>query len=181
LNTTYNFTALPTANLSTILNNALTYANTKIGKINSIIGINPGSGYNYPPFVLIYDPKTYRYERQDKVLTIANNTASFLPGEIVTQNVGSNAFAVVKSFSNNQLKIEKLLWNDVFAITTNTATRLFGETSGAFGNITSIDIDYTTDYLGFNAVVDDRVQTSNGAITGLQVLDSGFGFLKDEI
>jgi hypothetical protein len=181
LNVNYNFTAMPTANLSTILNTALTYANTKIGKINFITGANPGSGYSYPPFVLVYDPKTYRYERQDKVLTIANNTALFLPGEIVTQNVGSNAFAIVKSFSNNELKIEKLLWNDVFAITTNIATRLFGQTSGAFGNITSINVDYTTDYLGFNAIVDNSVQISNGAISGIQVIDSGFGFLKDEI
>jgi hypothetical protein len=180
LDTTYSFDALPTANLSTIIDDALTYANNQIGKIKAITGINPGSNYSYPPFVLIYEPKTYRYQKQDKILTIANNTATFLPGEIVTQNVGSNAFAIVKSFSNNELRLEKLVWNDIFTVTTNAATRIFGETSGAYGNITAINIDFTTDYLGFNAVVDNRVQTSNGAITELQVLDSGYGFVNSE-
>jgi len=99
----------------------------------------------------VYEPKTYRYQKQDKILTIANNTATFLPGEIVTQNVGSNAFAIVKSFSNNQLRLEKLVWNDIFAVTTNAATRIFGETSGTYGNITAINVDFTTDYLGLNA------------------------------
>jgi len=180
LDSTYGFDALPTANLTTIIDDALAYSNNQIGKIAAITGINPGSGYSYPPFVLIYEPKTYRYQKQDKILTIANNTATFLPGEIVTQNVGSNAYAIVKSFSNNELRLEKLVWNDIFAITTNTATRIFGETSGAYGNVTAINVDFTTDYIGFNAVVDNRVQTSNGAITELQVLDSGYGFVNSE-
>jgi len=180
LDVVYGFDAMPTANLTTLLDDALSFANTQIGKIAAITGINPGSGYSYPPFVLIYEPKTYRYQKQDKILTIANNTATFLPGEIVTQNVGSNAFAIVKSFSNNELRLEKLVWNDIFTVTTNSATRIFGETSGAYGNITAINIDFTTEYLGFNAVVDDKVQTSNGAITQLQILDSGYGFINSE-
>ena len=177
----YAFTALPTANLSTIILNALSFANTQIGKINALTSINPGSGYSAPPFVLVYEPKTYRYFKQDAIISIANASLSYSVGELVTQNTNSSR-GIVKFANSTTLILERLRFKDSnnFIITTNATTRIFGESSGAFANVTNVQIQASSDYLGFNAIVDDTVQTSEGAISGLQILDSGYGFKSDE-
>jgi len=177
----YNFTALPTANLTTVIANALTYTNNQIGKINALRAINPGSNYSAPPFVLVYEPKTYRYLKQDAILNIANVTSSYAVGEVVTQDNNSSR-GIVKFANTTTLILERLRFKDTnnFTITTNSSTRIYGETGGSFANVTNVQIQFTSDYLGFNAVINDETQTSIGAISELQILDSGYGYKKLE-
>jgi hypothetical protein len=177
----YNFTALPTANLTTVIANALTYTNNQIGKINALRAINPGSNYSAPPFILVYEPKTYRYLKQDAILNIANVTSSYVVGEVVTQDNNSSR-GIVKFANTTTLILERLRFKDTnnFTITTNSSTRIYGETGGSFANVTNVQIQSTSDYLGFNAVINDETQTSTGAISELQILDSGYGYKKLE-
>lgn len=177
LNGVYSFVTMPTANLTTTIADALDYANTEIGKINAIKGINPGSNYSSPPFVLVYEPKTYRYQKQDVILSITNVTSSYVVGEVVSQD-SNDSRGIVKFSNSSMLILERLRFKDQnnFIITTNTSTRLYGETGGSFANITNVSIQTSSDYLGLNAFIDDQTQTSQGAISELQILDSGYGY-----
>ena len=178
----WSFNSMPTANLSTTIQNALNYSNTQIGKIYALTGFNPGFNYSAPPFVLVYEPKTYRYLKQDVILTVANVTASYTVGEYVTQD-SNDSRGIVKFANSTTLILERLRFKNPnnFIITTNNATRIYGETGGSYANVTNVQIQTTSDYLGFNAVINDETQTSNGAINELQILDSGYGFMKNDI
>lgn len=181
LNGVYNFSGLPTANLTTVISNALTYANNEIGKINALRAINPGSNYSAPPFVLVYEPKTYRYLKQDVILNIANVTSSFSVGELVTQD-DNDSRGIVKFANSTTLILERLRFKDAnnFVVTTNNVTRIYGESAGSYANVTAVQVQYTSDYLGFNAIINDETQTSQGAINELQLLDSGYGYKNSE-
>jgi hypothetical protein len=178
----YAFDGFPTANLSTVIGNVLSFSNTQIGKIHALTSFNPGSNYSTPPFVLVYEPKTYRYLKQDAILTIANVTSSYAIGELITQD-SNDSRGIVKFANSTTLIVERLRLNDSnnFIITTNNTTRLYGETGGSYANVTNVQVQSTSDYLGFNAVIFDETQTSVGAINELQILDSGYGFTKNDI
>jgi hypothetical protein len=181
LNTVYPFIALPTANLSTIIVNALDVVNTEIGTISSITGFNPGQDYTLPPFITLVEPKTYRYGKKDIILNINNSTGNFYVGEKVSQD-NNDSLGIVKSANSTTLYVKRLRWKDAnsFTITSNSTTRLYGESSGSYANVISVSVDTTTANLGINAIVNDLVQVSNGAITNLEILDSGFGYQQNE-
>ena len=178
----WSFDGMPTANLSTTIEDALIYANTEIGKVFALTNYNPGSGYSQPPFVLIYDPKTYRYAKQDVILNVANVTTSFAVGELITQD-DNDSRGIIKFANSSMVIAERLRFKNSnnFTLTTNSTTRLYGETTGAYANVTNVNIQTSSDYLGFNAIIDVETQTSQGAINGIQVIDSGFGYRPDEV
>jgi hypothetical protein len=57
---------------------------------------------------------------------------------------------------------------------------LIGTTSGANLTITSVTDDMVSDVIGFNAVITANVATSEGSLSNLSVIDSGFGYVQDE-
>lgn len=57
---------------------------------------------------------------------------------------------------------------------------ILGTTTGAVANVVTIDEDLTTVAIGLNANITANVQTANGVVTGLSVLDSGYGYLSQE-
>jgi len=57
---------------------------------------------------------------------------------------------------------------------------LIGTTSGANLTITSVTDDMLSDVTGFNAVITANVVTSEGSLSNLSVIDSGFGYVQDE-
>jgi len=96
----YGFVRNPLANLSSLLIETFggVTITDNIGTIETITNINPGSGYNTPPFVLIYDPLTSQAQLHDYIIDINTLTLNFIPNEIVTQGVViSNSTTIVVS------------------------------------------------------------------------------------
>jgi hypothetical protein len=56
-----------------------------------------------------------------------------------------------------------------------------GRTTGAQATLTTVEEDYSTRPIGFNANVTANVQASNGIVTELAVKDSGFGYVNNEV
>tara|TARA_R110002074_G_scaffold317811_5_gene488271 strand:+ start:3396 stop:6848 length:3453 start_codon:yes stop_codon:yes gene_type:complete len=56
---------------------------------------------------------------------------------------------------------------------------IFGSSSGANGNITSIYEDDLTRPIGDNALITAKTQAANGIVTSVDIIDSGFGYQHD--
>lgn len=184
LNVNYGFPAFPTGNSTTNIATCLSYSNITFGKVQSLVSINPGSNYNDKPFVTIYDPISLPMQRQDMILNYANATVAFAVGELITQ-ASSNARGIVTSSSlaNSTLFIENLrvLSKNDFVITVDANSTIVGTDSGAIANCTAVKVDFTSAYLGNNVSLDVKLTSFSGAITDLQIIDSGFGYQNNEV
>ncbi len=121
----YGFPKRPTANLSTILNLALTSDSFQIGTIASLTSVNPGTGYNISPFVLIRDTELAAFNRRDLSVGITNTAGVFVVGEELTQDFTTPSFTLQLSGSNTPFS------------TNETVTQQINATSNGYGSVTS--------------------------------------------
>jgi hypothetical protein len=177
----YGFPPSGNETLSTIMDDALSYDLITIGKIRSLIGVNRGDEYNIAPLVTIYDPNIYYFDRQDYKITLSNST-NFAIGELITQEA-TGARGLIKSTSNSTvLFVERLnlLRANNFVATTNSSTVIVGSSSGFSANVFDVTTDFDSRYLGFNSDISSESITSNGVITSVEIIDSGFGYVDNE-
>jgi hypothetical protein len=175
--TAYGFTGNVVANASTILLDALTLANVVIGEISSILSENPGVNYDTAPFVTIYEPTVAPSFRHDYIFKITGASSSFYEGEVITQDV-TGAQAIVLSGSNTSLLyLKRIGYNNTF----NNTDIIVGDFSTASATVTEIGYDYLSLQIGLNANVTANVISGNGVVTSLEVYDSGFGYIQDEL
>jgi hypothetical protein len=181
--TQYSFPADPAGNLtSNTIANLLEFTNTEIGKIQYISTYNPGSGYDIEPVVVVIDNTTAGKGRREKqYISITGATSSFSDGEVITQESTSGR-ALILSANSSEIVAENLRINSNNDIipTVNATTIIVGGNSGAEANVTSIVTDINSDLMGLNLEIDTAITVGNGAITSLQVTDSGFGFTNNE-
>jgi hypothetical protein len=177
---TYNFAAFPSGNLTTgTISQLLANQAYTVGKIAQLSGINKGSGYNQAPIVKIYDPIVSARYKQDVILDVTGVDGVFQVGELVTQTIPGSR-GIVKSANSTEIRVEQLRVAEAnnFVITANTNTVLMGAQSLASANVIEVDIDTRTNYLGFNAQIGTNVLTAPGAVTNLQIIQSGFGHIQ---
>ena len=179
----YNFPPDPAGNAtSNTIANLLAYANTKIGLIKTLTGLNPGDNYNLLPVVRLYDSVTGPFLKPDtKELDISNASASFADGEVVTQS-NSNFRGLVVNSNSTTMFVEMLRFNndDDVVITTSADTLLVGSDSGATANVDAVDAVTDAETIGNNAVVSLSLTTANGVVSEIDIKDSGFGVINGE-
>lgn len=177
------FAGYPTANLTTgTIQEILTYSNVTIGKINTLINVDGGVDYNHLPLIKIFEPLTVGYVKEDTVvMEYTGATGTFETGEIINQSATSDRGMVLSTSNSTHLYVQRLRWhsNNQFVITANSTTTISGEDSGTTANVTSVQVINSAIY-GLDAVISANLATSNGAVTSLQVIDSGFGFVDYE-
>jgi hypothetical protein len=132
----YGFPKDPTANVSTILNLALTRGSYSVGTIASLTGINPGSNYNINPFVLIRDVAISSFNRRDLHVELSEVSGSFVVGEEVTQQFSRPSYTLSISGSNTGLTPLETLTQQI-----NSTSNGYGEVSASN---TSIAVVFTT-------------------------------------
>ena len=98
-------------------------------------------------------------------VTQANNTT------LVIITTGS-----IKTSNTSIIKVKKLNLNNEFY----AGYTILGRSSGATASIVDAAEDITTNALGENADISANVQIANTAVSRVQVLDSGFGYVDDE-
>lgn len=167
----YGFPANPTGNSESTIADLLTFSNSTLGSVLVLQSINPGSNYNFAPFVAILEEDVVQFDRRDLVASVSNVSGSFVVGELVTQSNGARG--LVKAGSNSSvLYLKRLNFADV--VDTNLALK--GEFSGATASVDSVSDDPRSERIGLNAVVQANVQAASGSVVSLEVLDSGFGY-----
>ena len=121
----YGFPKQPTANLSTILNLALTRGSFDIGTIASFTGVNPGSGYNLRPFVQVRDAGIAAFDRRDLHVSLEDITGSFIVGEGISQDFSRPSYTL--SISGSSIGFTGL----------ETVTQQINSSSNNYGEVVS--------------------------------------------
>lgn len=171
----FGFPDYPSANVTTqYLDDIFKVRTYEIGGISSLSSINPGKNYDVAPFVTIIDPLIASFERSDYIMEISNTTGIFTVGELVHQS--NDARGQVRQSNSTVVILKRLNFENTF----DTSLALTGVNSGVSCNIVAISELRNIEPIGLNAVVSANVQTGEGSVTGLEVVDSGYGYLQSE-
>lgn len=173
----YGFPKFPPGDVSTTLEDLLANSSVTIGGVASLSGINPGKNYDTTPFVTIYEPQIAGFDKRDYIMEISNTTGSFTVGEIFEQDVTEARGIIIESNSSNAnfIRVKRLQFENVFDL----SYKIVGLNSGVSSNVVAISMAQQPQ-IGLNASVSSNVQNSNGAISSVEVIDSGFGYIEGE-
>jgi hypothetical protein len=100
------------------------------------------------------------------------NTISF---ELLFSSIERNA--IVKSSNNTVLKLKRISLDSKF--TENEL--IYGEQTGSSALVKTIEEDDDTEVIGLNAIVSANVVSVDGQVKSLQIIDSGFGYINNEL
>lgn len=105
--------------------------------------------------------------------------ANGLVSNVALYQVTATAKGIVKAGSNTSvLKVKRITFENTFI----AGQKIVGEVSGASADVVSIAEDMNELYpIGLNADIQANVTTTNGQVTALQVIDSGFAYSNSEI
>jgi hypothetical protein len=151
---------------NTPLNEAFDLTPITIGRIATLAGINPGEYVN-DVFTLALDPTINTLDIKDQILYFSTTAPSYLQvGRIISQN---SKFAVIKRVLNNSIYItpftvERFVAGEEIQYEDNTIL------------VVNAEIDYNSRNYGLNADIVSEVSFATGKITGLRVIDSGYGY-----
>jgi hypothetical protein len=81
----YGFPKNPQGNYADIIFDCLSFDRFEVGTIESLAGVDPGSGYNVDPYVLVEQPEIAGFQRRDYVFNVSNSSSSFINGEKINQ------------------------------------------------------------------------------------------------
>jgi hypothetical protein len=105
-------------------------------------------------------------------------TANGLISSVSVFEIVSTAKAIVKSSNNSQMFAKRI----TFENTWQPEGTIIGEVTGAEATVVGVSEDASVLYpIGLNADITANVVTSDGEVTGLQVIDSGFAYSNAEI
>jgi hypothetical protein len=105
-------------------------------------------------------------------------TANGLVSSVSLFEIVSTAKAIVKSSNSSQMLAKRITFENTWL----PNEPMIGEVSGAEADVIGVTEDITELYpIGLNADITANVVTSNGEVTALQVIDSGFAYSNGEI
>ena len=105
-------------------------------------------------------------------------TANALISSVSLFEIVSTAKAIVKSSNSSQMLAKRITFENTWL----PNEPMIGEVSGAEADVIGVTEDITELYpIGLNADITANVVTSNGEVTALQVIDSGFAYSNAEI
>lgn len=164
------------------IEDCLSFVSINVGKLSLIASQSPGSDYEASPIVRVNEDLIRTLDIEERyVLEISSPTADFKNGELVTQE-STNARGLVVESNTSRLVIQNLRISrdKSFVVTTNSSTKIVGTDTATEANVDSVSVSRGSNVHGFNAVIPSELGTSTGAVSSLQVLDSGFGFTNGE-
>lgn len=179
----YGFPSNPTAGPDEVLEDLLTFESTSLGTIGLLTGINPGNNYNTDQFVRIINPFIASYNKRDLLLRLDTSSGNdsgtdFLTGEIVTQTVGASTFsATLASANSTALILDRDSFNEGFEAGTNVV----GSESISSANVISVEAFSPSRPIGDNADITATAISANGIATQVQIIDSGYGHISNEL
>ena len=154
----FGFPKLPTGNSSTLLNLALTSGSYDIGTISSFTNINPGTGYNISPFVLVRDDAISNFNRRNLHVVINNKVGNFSDGEELVQNFSTPAFTLQLSGSNSNFIVTESITQRI-----NSTANGYGTAGVSNATLSVVTVSAFSNSTHGNTFVNSSIAT---AITG---------------
>lgn len=177
----YGLAANATANATTNFSSMLTFANVTVGSVSGLFTIIPGQQVDAKPIVAVYDGRVETLNVFDLTLYYSSASHAFSINEVVSQEA-TGARGLIKSINSTAMSITNLRLNSnyQFIPTVNSTTTLLGSQSGAVANVVSSWASRDSAQTGRNANVQANTVTSQGAVSGVVVVDSGLGYVQGE-
>lgn len=177
----YGLAGNASANLGSIIDDSLGFELMTFGRLSAIKGQAIGTDYNLAPIVRVYDKDAVSFGGQDFIMILDTFATNFKVGELVTQSA-TDGRGIVTAVSGNTMYVENLRISPDKAIilTSNSTTNIVGQDSAVTANVIYIAADEGKEPIGLNAEIDADTRTANGAITKLQLVDSGLSFVEGE-
>ena len=181
MNYGYGFPKNPNAEFNNTIGDVLNTSIMDVGRIALLSKINPGTEYTVDPFVKVRNKFIASYQRGDLILNVTNVTnGSFVVGEDVEQIVNNSTFVKgsVKATNIVNGSGQIFLRRKSMAIAIDTAQPIYGSRTKAVASVSSVIGDPTSAFIGDNANITATAIAASGVATGLEVLDSGFGYIE---
>jgi hypothetical protein len=178
----YGFPKNPNAESGNIIADALDVSIMDIGGISLLSRINPGTEYTAAPFIDVRNRYVAAYNRRDLVLRITGMTnGSFAIGEEITQVIGASVSVkgVISAVNVTAGTGEIYLTRKSVAISFTGGYDLVGSVTGARATLVEAYTDESSLPIGHNAHIYDEAISASGVATGLEVVDSGFGYINN--
>ena len=182
MNYGYGFPKNPNAESGNIIADALDVSIMDIGGISLLSRINPGTEYTAAPFIDVRNRYVAAYNRRDLVLRITGMTnGSFAIGEEITQVIGTSVSVkgVISAVNVTAGTGEIYLTRKSVAISFTAGYDLIGSVTGARATLVEAYTDENSLPIGHNAHIYDEAISASGVATGLEVVDSGFGYINN--
>lgn len=173
----YGFPKNPQGDAKDTIFSCLSFNKFTIGTIGSLVGVDPGSGYNVDPYVLEYQPYISGFDRRDFIISISNATSVFAVGERVNQTLANLVYYDLKvddgAYSNTydekgitvNVVNEIQSSNDFILYPSNTVT--FNTSDGVNSNTDFITVANADVYYPTNTYVRYYTNAGNTALSGL--------------
>ena len=163
--------------INTPLNQAFEVQTLTIGKIEAFANIDPGSGYETDVFTRALDDVMSAFEIKNQVVRLEEpgNAGLFNIGEIITQRI-SSIDAEIKAIDTQK----GLIYITPFDYYGFNSTDDVVRSNGDRYSISGVERDYTSNSFGDNAVIDSTTVFSEGKISEVAILNSGFSYLTSD-
>ncbi|AKF12999.1 baseplate wedge subunit [Sinorhizobium phage phiM19] len=176
----YGFPKSYSGGADTILADMFDSETMTIGTITSLTAINPGVMYNADPFVRVYNKNIAAYDRGNFILDLSNISGSFQEGETINQVVDGITFKKGIVISYNPTTTRMRVQRELFETDFNDGVPIVGgsvtASTALISSVTPVD-----EYIfGDNAQVPGTVIAANGVVTGVEVINSGYGYEEGE-
>lgn len=181
MNYGYGFPKNPNAEYNNTIGDMLNTSIMDVGRITLLSKINPGTEYTVDPFVKVRNKFIAAYQRGDLILNVTNATnGSFVVGEDVVQIVGNSTFVKgsVKAVNVVNGIGQIFLRRKSVAIAIDDTKPIYGSRTRATAMVVSTISDRSSAFIGDNANITGTAISASGVATGLEVLDSGFGYIE---
>jgi len=127
----FGFVKYPNSHIDSTILDCLRFDNDIIGSIAAISGFNPGSDYNVDPFVVVHNPYTSGYLKQDYNMVISSVSGAFVEREQILQTYSSPATQLtISNFSgtaaNGTPTTTVVTTEKIYQLYANGATRAQG-------------------------------------------------------
>ncbi len=181
MNYGYGFPKNPNAEYYNTIGDVLNTNIMDVGRIALLSKINPGTEYTVDPFVKVRNKFIAAYQRGDLILNVTGATnGSFVVGEDVVQIINDSTFVkgVVRAVNITNGVGQIFLRRKSMAITFDMGQPIHGSRTKAIATLSSAISDPTSAFIGDNATITGTAISASGVAVGLEVLDSGFGYIE---
>jgi hypothetical protein len=180
----YGFPKNPNAESGNLIGDVLDTVIMDVGGIALLSRINPGTEYTASPFVNVRNKYVSAYGRRDLILRVTGVTnGSFAIGEEITQIIGNSVSVKGTIRALNISSVtgagEIYLKRKSIAIAFTDGVQLTGSVTGARATLAEAIADEATLPIGHNATITAEAISATGVATGLEVVDSGFGYVNN--
>jgi hypothetical protein len=158
-------------NINTRLENAFSLEGTDIGRIVSFKNLNPGFDYVNDVFAIVYDPLVAGINRFNQIVSFSGNGGLFSIGDEIQQG---GVTAKIMNISGNNLFVRPYSLLGIQPGLTFTH-------KGTLYNILNVTTDYSSNVSGNNAIVTTVTDFAIGKITGVKVINSGYGYVDQAV